>query len=83
MVRAILAGALDGVAFTEEPYFGLLTPESCPDVPADLLRPHEACADHADYENRTRRLAELFHANFETYHAPHVAAAVRQAGPRI
>jgi phosphoenolpyruvate carboxykinase (ATP) len=83
MVRAILAGDLDGVSFTAEPYFGLLTPESCPDVPADLLRPHEARADRGDYEGRARHLAELFHANFETYHAPHVAAAVRQAGPRI
>jgi phosphoenolpyruvate carboxykinase (ATP) len=83
MVRAILAGALDGVALTAEPYFGLLTPESCPDVPADLLRPHETSADRGDYERRARHLAELFHANFETYHAPHVAAPVREAGPRI
>jgi phosphoenolpyruvate carboxykinase (ATP) len=82
MVRAVLAGALDGVGFAAEPYFGLLTPESCPDVPADLLRPHEA-ADRGDYENRARHLAELFHANFETYHAPDVSEAVRQAGPRL
>jgi phosphoenolpyruvate carboxykinase (ATP) len=83
LVRAILAGTLDEVAFTPESYFGLLTPEGCPDVPAHLLRPHESCADRADYENRARHLAELFHANFETYHAPDVAEAVRQAGPRI
>ncbi|HEY7158922.1 MAG TPA: phosphoenolpyruvate carboxykinase (ATP) [Gemmataceae bacterium] len=83
LVRAILAGALDEVAFTPEPYFGLLTPEGCPNVPADLLRPHEATTDLADYENRVRHLAELFHANFETYHAPDVAETVRQAGPRI
>jgi phosphoenolpyruvate carboxykinase (ATP) len=82
LVRAILASALDEVAFTPEPYFGLLTPEGCPDVPTALLRPHESCADLADYENRARHLAELFHANFETYHAPDVVEAVRQAGPR-
>ncbi len=75
-------GALDGVALSPEPYFGLPVPESCPDVPADLLRPHETCADRDDYEARARHLAELFHANFETYHAPHVAEPVRQAGPR-
>ncbi|MGH7171474.1 MAG: phosphoenolpyruvate carboxykinase (ATP) [Gemmataceae bacterium] len=83
MVRAILAGALDNIAFTPEPYFGLLTPEGCPDVPSELLRPHEFCTDRGDYESRTRHLAELFQANFETYHAPDVAEAVRQAGPRL
>jgi phosphoenolpyruvate carboxykinase (ATP) len=81
LVRAVLAGALDSVAFAAEPYFGLLTPESCPDVPMALLRPHEAEA--GDYAQRARQLAELFHANFETYHAPDVAEAVRQAGPRV
>jgi phosphoenolpyruvate carboxykinase (ATP) len=83
MVRAILAGVLDTAAYSEEPYFGLLTPEGCPDVPADLLRPHETRTDRDDYARRARHLAELFHANFETYHAPHVSAPVRQAGPRI
>jgi phosphoenolpyruvate carboxykinase (ATP) len=82
MVRAILAGALKDVAFAAEPYFGLLTPESCPGVPVELLRPHET-AERGDYEKHARHLAELFHANFETYHAPDVAEAVRQAGPRI
>ncbi len=83
MVRAILAGALDDVAFSPEPYFGLLTPAGCPEVPAELLRPHQTCADRDDYERRARQLAELFRANFETYYAPHVAEPVRQAGPRV
>jgi phosphoenolpyruvate carboxykinase (ATP) len=83
MVRAILDGALDGVAFAPEPYFGLQTPESCPDVPADLLRPHESAADRNEYAQRARQLTELFHANFETYHAPNVTPEVRQAGPQL
>jgi phosphoenolpyruvate carboxykinase (ATP) len=83
MVRAILAGAFEGVAFAPEPFFGLLTPESCPEVPRELLRPHENAADRADYEKRARHLAELFHANFETYHAPDAPESVRQAGPRL
>ncbi|HEY7428514.1 MAG TPA: hypothetical protein VH682_30065 [Gemmataceae bacterium] len=61
----------------------MLTPEGCPDVPAELLRPHETAADRDDYAKRARHLAGLFHANFETYHAPNVAEEVRQAGPRI
>jgi phosphoenolpyruvate carboxykinase (ATP) len=83
LVRAILTGTLDGAAFTPEPYFGLLTPEGCPGVPSELMRPHEMAADRDDYAKRARHLTELFHAHFETYHAPDVAEAVRQAGPRI
>jgi hypothetical protein len=48
-----------------------------------LLRPHEAEAEGGDYAKRVRHLAELFHANFETYHAPDAPEAVRQAGPRL
>jgi phosphoenolpyruvate carboxykinase (ATP) len=83
MVRAVLAGALAEVVFTPEPYFGLMTPQSCPEVPTELLRPHEIAADRDDYEKCARHLAELFHANFETYHAPDVGEAVRRAGPRL
>jgi phosphoenolpyruvate carboxykinase (ATP) len=83
MVRAILADAFEGVAFTPEPYFGLAIPEQCPGVPAELLRPHEREGERGDYEKRARHLAELFHANFETYHAPDAPESVRQAGPRI
>jgi phosphoenolpyruvate carboxykinase (ATP) len=83
MVRAILQGALDNVAFAPEPFFGLQTPEFCPDVPTELLRPHQSGSDPDEYAQRARQLAELFHANFETYHAPDVTPEVRQAGPRI
>jgi phosphoenolpyruvate carboxykinase (ATP) len=82
MVRAILNGTLDRVPTAPDPYFGLLAPESCPDVPSELLRPYAACPDRTDYETRARHLGSLFRKNFETY-ASQVAESVRQAGPRV
>jgi phosphoenolpyruvate carboxykinase (ATP) len=82
MVRVVLDNTLANVPLAADPYFGLLTPESCPDVPTELLRPHDTCADRSDYEARARQLAGLFRKNFVAY-APQVNEAVRQAGPRV
>jgi phosphoenolpyruvate carboxykinase (ATP) len=81
MLRAALAGGLEGVPLREDARFGLRVPEACPGVPAELLRPRDTWADAADYDARARQLAALFGANFEAY-APHVPEAVRLAGPR-
>jgi phosphoenolpyruvate carboxykinase (ATP) len=81
MVRAVLAGALEGVPLRPDPVFGLPVPERCPGVSGELLRPRDNWPDVADYDTQARRLAGLFRANFEVY-AGHVPEAVRQAGPR-
>ncbi len=81
MVNAALHGALAGVPFHPDPVFGVLVPESCPGVPAELLRPRSTWADAAAYDQRARQLAGLFQANFKNY-AAQVPEAVRQAGPR-
>ena len=45
MVRAVLAGALDGVTYTKDPVFGFEVPASVPDVPSDILSPRRTWAD--------------------------------------
>jgi phosphoenolpyruvate carboxykinase (ATP) len=81
MVRAVLNGALDKVAFTTDPVFGLQVPQSVQGVAARLLRPRETWSDHAAFDAHARRLAGLFRSNFEAY-AKEVSEAVKQAGPR-
>jgi phosphoenolpyruvate carboxykinase (ATP) len=81
MVRAVLAGVLDDVELTAEPFFGLRVPVSCPGVPAELLQARRTWPDEAAYDGQARRLAELFGTNFAA-HAPYVSEGVRQAGPR-
>jgi phosphoenolpyruvate carboxykinase (ATP) len=81
LVRAALAGELAGVSFAPDPVFGVLVPEGCPGVPADVLRPRATWRDPASFDTHARTLAVRFHKNFAEY-ATHVPEAVRQAGPR-
>ncbi len=55
LVRAALSGQLDKVKFVTEPAFGLHIPESCPDVPAQVLNPRNAWADKAGLRPHRRR----------------------------
>jgi phosphoenolpyruvate carboxykinase (ATP) len=82
VVRAAVAGALDGVETVEDPVFGLAIPTSCPGVPAELLQPRQTWTDPAAYDETARRLAQLFVDNFEKY-AASAPESVRAAGPRI
>ncbi|MBS1245185.1 MAG: phosphoenolpyruvate carboxykinase, partial [Deltaproteobacteria bacterium] len=79
MLRAALAGKLDGVEMREDPVFGLRVPRSCPDVPPGVLDPRSTWKDHAAYDRTARKLAGMFHENFAQY-ADQVTSGVRAAG---
>jgi len=81
MIRAILAGALDRVAYEKDPVFGLDVPTSCPDVPSEVLKPRNTWPNGADYDVQAAKLARMFVDNFKTFEAD-VTPAVRAAGPR-
>ncbi len=78
--RALLHSALDGslsqTQFAPEPYFGLMVPESCKNVPSQILRPESSWADAQAYQQAARQVAHKFAINFAEY-APHVDDAVR------
>ena len=80
MVRAVLAGDLDGVPCDPDPIFRVGVPRACPGVPADLLRPRSGWADGMAYDAAARDLAARFAANFAKY-AADVGEAVLAAGP--
>ena len=42
-------------------------PQSCPDVPSELLNPRNTWADETEYDGTANHLAELFNANFKQY----------------
>ena len=50
MIHAALSGALDNVPFARDPIFNLDVPQSCPDVPADVLNPRNTWSNKADYD---------------------------------
>jgi len=81
MVNAALSGALDDVAFQEDPVFGLAVPTEVPSVPSEVLRPRDTWADGAAYDSAAAKLAGMFKDNFAQF-ADQVPDAVRQAGPK-
>jgi phosphoenolpyruvate carboxykinase (ATP) len=82
LVRTALGGHLAAVPFAPDPVFGVLVPERCPGVPAELLHPRGTWKNPADYDRQARKLAGMFQANFQKY-AAKVPEAVRQAGPHV
>jgi phosphoenolpyruvate carboxykinase (ATP) len=81
MVRAALAGQLDGVETTESPFFRLHIPVEVPGVPSEVLVPRNTWADKDAFDRQARELADKFCTNFEQF-ADRVPEAVRTAGPR-
>lgn len=80
IIDAIHDGALDNVAYVQDPNFGLAVPTSCPNVPAEMLIPKNTWANGEAYDEQARKLAELFIKNFEKYKEGS-SEAIRNAGP--
>jgi len=80
MVRAALKGELADVPTVIDPVFRVAVPVSVPGVPDAVLRPRDTWADPAAYDEAAKKIAHMFHENFEAY-ADGVSEAVREAGP--
>src|SRR5262245_38340682 len=82
MIRAALSGALDSVPYEKDPIFNLDIPTSCPDVPAEVLKPRNTWADGAAYDSQAAKLARMFVDNFRAFEGG-VSAEVLAAGPNV
>jgi phosphoenolpyruvate carboxykinase (ATP) len=67
MINAAINGELDNVACISHPVFGVEVPQSCPNVPDELLNPKDTWADKTAYDKAANHLAKLFNDNFEKY----------------
>jgi phosphoenolpyruvate carboxykinase (ATP) len=80
MIRAALAGELDGVRYESDRVFNLEVPQSCPGVPAEVLNPRNTWAQPGDYDAQANRLARMFVENFRSFETE-AAPEIRAAGP--
>lgn len=81
MITAALRGELNNVEFTTHKVFGLAMPNSCPEVPTEILHPRSTWADAAAYDQKANHLAELFIKNFEQF-ADGVTEDILSAAPK-
>jgi len=81
MIRAALAGLLDTVTYETDPIFNVAVPTTCPDVPAEVLKPRNTWPNAADYDTQAAKLAAMFAESFKPFEAD-VTREVRAAGPK-
>jgi len=70
------------VQTVEDPVFGLSVPTSCPEVPTEILQPRNTWSDKAAYDEKAKKVSQLFRDNFKKYEAQ-ASAEVRAAGPKL
>ncbi|HRX29858.1 MAG TPA: phosphoenolpyruvate carboxykinase (ATP) [Saprospiraceae bacterium] len=82
IIDAIHNGDLDHVGFAKNETFGFEIPETCPNVPDNILIPRNAWEDKSAYDKKAAHLAQLFDKNFEKYKS-NCSAEIINAGPKL
>jgi phosphoenolpyruvate carboxykinase (ATP) len=67
LITAALNGGLNDVNYTEHEIFGLEFPETCPNVPSEILNPKNTWEDKAVYDESAKKLSQSFNKNFEKF----------------
>ena len=67
MLNAALYGHFANAALIPDPNFGVLVPQSCPNVPSEVLNPSNTWSDLAAYDAQARILVALFEKNFKQF----------------
>ncbi|GHC46292.1 phosphoenolpyruvate carboxykinase (ATP) [Ulvibacter litoralis] len=67
MITAALDGKLKDVAFEKHPIFGLQVPQSCENVPSEVLNPKGTWKNQKAYDIQANELAASFKENFAKF----------------
>ncbi len=82
IIRAALDGTLKKVKMKKHPVFNVQVPLECPGVEASILDPRNTWKDPEAYDQNARKVAELFHKNFQEI-AGDAAPEIAAAGPKV
>ncbi|MFC7357833.1 phosphoenolpyruvate carboxykinase (ATP) [Jejudonia soesokkakensis] len=67
MITAALENQLNDVPYEKHPIFGLHVPQSCPNVPSEILNPKETWKNKKAYEIQANELSASFKENFKKF----------------
>ena len=81
MVTAALNGQLNNVSYTTHNIFGLEMPDTCPNVPDELLNPRKTWENSENYDNKANELATSFNKNFSKF-ADKASQEILAAAPK-
>jgi len=84
MVDAALKGKLNDVEYKQNDLFHVNVPQSCPDVPTEILNPEDTWADKNAYKETAEKLASQFAENYEkNYGQQDIAERVMEQCPGV
>ena len=81
MITAILNNEINDVLYTKHEIFGLNMPNSCPNVPSELLNPKNTWENKNDYDLKAKELANAFNQNFKQF-ADNASKEILEAAPK-
>lgn len=64
MLKAAFDGSLDEVSYTSHDVFGIAMPNSCPDVPGEILHPRNTWSSPEEYDAAAMKLQSRFLENY-------------------
>ncbi|MBP6177252.1 MAG: phosphoenolpyruvate carboxykinase (ATP) [Anaerolineales bacterium] len=82
LLNAALEGKLNTVQFKKDPIFGFEVPQSCPNVPDEVMNPATSWHDQKEYDRRYKDLAMRFIQNFAKF-TDGTPQEVIDAGPKV
>ena len=81
MITAILNNEINDVLYTKHEIFGLNMPNSCPNVPSEILNPKNTWENKNDYDLKAKELANAFNQNFKQF-ADNASEEILEAAPK-
>ena len=82
MIDAALSGALNQVDYQNHTVFGIAIPQSCPNVPSEILNPRDTWTDATLYDIKAVELGQKFQANFIAF-ADYANAEILAGAPKV
>jgi phosphoenolpyruvate carboxykinase (ATP) len=67
MITEALTGDLNNVEYETHPVFGIEVPQTCPNVPDEVLNPRNTWDDKNLYDQKAVELADKFRENFKKF----------------
>ena len=65
MIRAALNGEFENISFNKHEIFGLEIPQTCPNVPEEILSPRNTWSDKKAYDQKANELKKAFEENYK------------------
>lgn len=81
MVTAALNGELEKAEYKHDDVFNLDVPQTCPNVPDEIMNPRDTWEDKAAYDAQAKKLAKMFADNFAKKY-PNMPKNIAEAGPK-